>query len=160
MKNKGFTLLEVIIYVGLFAILMGGGVLAAYNLIASNNHNQSMFLVYDEGNFLMSKINWVISGTSAIQSPVPGTPSSNLLVTKIDGSTVGISLSGNNLVITYGNTAPIILNNNNVKISNVLFDNQISSTSQLVKSSLTITTTTNDGKIFSQNFNSTKYIRK
>lgn len=158
--NKGFTLIEVTVYIGLFVILVGGGILAAYNIIESNVINQSRLVVYDESNFLISKINWEVGGSSQIQNPQPGTPASTLQVTKFDGSSVTIALTGDNLMITRGNTAPVALNNQNVKISNVSFDNQVSSTSQLVKTNFTISAVADNGKIFSQDFNTVKYLRK
>ncbi len=159
-KNSGFTLLEVIIYIPLFAILVGSGVFAAYNIIESSLKNQAMFVVYDEGNYLLSKINWAVQGSTEIITPVAGTPGSILKVTKTDGSNISIKLVGKDIVISYGNSDPIILNNSNITISNLSFDNQVSSISQLVKSSMTITVLTDDGKTFSQDFSSTKYLRR
>ena len=158
--NKGFTLIEVIVYIGLFVILVGGGLLAAYNIIESNVVNQSRLVVYDEGNFLTSKINWEVGGSSQIQNPQPGTPGSTLQLTKLDGSSVMLALVGSDLMITRGAASAVPLNNQNVQISNVSFDNQISSTSQLVKTSFTITALADNGKVFSQDFSTAKYLRK
>jgi len=158
--RNGFTLIEVVIYLGIFTILVGGGILAAYNLIESNVRSQTETEVYDEGNFLLSKINWAITGTTAITAPVPGTPGGVLQVTKTDGTSVTLELAGTDMVVAYGNASPITLNNSSVKVSNLSFNNQVSSTSQSILTGLTVTATTDDGKSFSQDFTTSKYIRK
>ncbi len=159
-KHHGFTLIEVLVYIALFLIMMGGGILTAYNLIESSIRSQAENLVYNEGNFLLSKINWVTTGSTAVTAPAPGVPGSLLGVTKIGGSTVSLMLSGNNMIITYGSSAPIILNNSTIAISNLSFSNQTSSASQSIGSSFTVTTLTGDGKVFSKDFSTVKYIRK
>jgi len=61
MKNRGFTLVEMVLYVGLFGILMSGMVLAAYQLLQSGDRNQIAVSIQEEGTFLTRKINWALS---------------------------------------------------------------------------------------------------
>lgn len=158
--NQGFSLIEVVVYVGLLVILMVGGILAAYNIIEANVRNQAQFVMYNEGNFLLSKINWEIGGSSAITVPSPGTPGAVLTLQKIDGSTVTLRVDNGNLVIVRGTSTPAILNNTTVVVSGLSFENQISSVSQLISTTLTLTATTDDGKIITRDFETVKYLRK
>ena len=103
---------------------------------------------------------WRVSGSSAISAPAPGTPGSVLTLTKSDSSTVTLKLVGTDMVIVRGSAAPVTLNNDTVQISDLSFDTQISSISQSVATSFTVSARTDDGKIFSQSFSGVKYLRK
>lgn len=164
-KQNGFTLIEIVVYLGLFMILMGGGISAAYNLIESNSNNQAKFILYDEGNFLLNKINWVVSGSSAITIPPLGDTGEVLQVTKLDNSVIRLALSGTDLTIEYGNSQlqfqpPITLNNNTVKISNLKFNYQEQSPSKLAATSFDVTALTDTGRTISQTFVTSEYLRQ
>jgi type II secretory pathway pseudopilin PulG len=60
MKNRGFTLIEVVLYIGLFGILVGGVIIAAYQLLEGGDRNQVNILIQEEGTFLNRKINWAL----------------------------------------------------------------------------------------------------
>src|SRR5262245_42467784 len=84
MKQPGFTLIEVLVYLALFTILVGGAVLAAYNVIESNGRNQTLAVLQQESNFLTGKINWALTGISDVGSPANNSTSGKLSVTKSD----------------------------------------------------------------------------
>ena len=54
---KGFTLIETIVYLALFSILMGGAIVAAFNIFESAGRQQTHTMLQEEGNFLIAKIN-------------------------------------------------------------------------------------------------------
>ena len=58
--KKGFTLIETLIYIALFALLIGGGVGSAYSLIASSDRITTGAMLEQEGNFLLAKIGWML----------------------------------------------------------------------------------------------------
>ena len=58
---RGFTLIEVIIYLALFSILMAGSLSAAFALCESGGHERTRALVLEEGNFIISKTEWELS---------------------------------------------------------------------------------------------------
>lgn len=61
---RGFTLLEVIIYLALFALLMSGFLAASFSLIESSGKDTTHSMVEAEGDYLLAKINWALaSGT-------------------------------------------------------------------------------------------------
>jgi prepilin-type N-terminal cleavage/methylation domain-containing protein len=98
-KNRGFTLMETMIYIALFGIIMSGAVVGTYNLLEGGDRNVASAGVQEEGTFLIRKISWALSG----------------------GTAVSISGGGSNMTIARGGGASIVLNSDRFKISNVLF---------------------------------------
>ena len=154
-KQSGFTLIETLIYLGLFGLLIGGGVLAAFNIIEGTNRNQAQIMLTEEGNFLLAKINWSLSSAATITVPTPD----HLLVTAVGGATTEYQLSSSDMSLTTSATS-YTLSNSNVKVSNLVFDHQATSGSESVKSSFTLSSNTSDGKLVSQDFSSSKFIRR
>ncbi|MDO8548206.1 MAG: prepilin-type N-terminal cleavage/methylation domain-containing protein [bacterium] len=124
MNDRGFTLIEVIIYIGLFSILMTGSVVAAYQLVGSGAHNQRSVLTQEEGTFLNRKINWALTGASAVS--VSG--GNILTITRPDlGAQSPIIISGiisgseGNITLTRNGSAPAMLNTESLSVNNVSF---------------------------------------
>lgn len=91
MRNtKGFTLIETLIYIALFTLLMGGGLLATYQLLQASAQANSKGTVQDEQNFVLRKIDWALSGASDVFVP----SQSMLRVTRYDSNTVDFQLNG------------------------------------------------------------------
>ena len=75
-NQKGFTLIETLIYIALLAFIIGAGVSAAYYIIDSSARGKAEVGTIAEAEFLMRKIDWALTG-STINTPISGT--SNLL---------------------------------------------------------------------------------
>jgi prepilin-type N-terminal cleavage/methylation domain-containing protein len=69
MKNKGFTLLETIIYLALFSVLMSGALVAVYTLLQSGTQNLNATSIQAEGTFINRKLSWALSGATAVTAP-------------------------------------------------------------------------------------------
>ncbi len=111
--------MEVIIYIGLFSILMSGSVVAAYQLMGSGSHNELSVSTQEEGTFLNRKINWALTGASAVSGG--GT---TLTITRPDlgaQSPLVIASSGTNLTLSRGGSAQTVLNSAAFSINNVSF---------------------------------------
>ena len=91
--QKGFTLIETLIYLALFAIFFGGAAAAAYAVIETSGRNLTKSMVQEEGNFMLAKINWALSGVQTIDAPngapAPGNTGSLLSVNRITGVDAG-----------------------------------------------------------------------
>jgi prepilin-type N-terminal cleavage/methylation domain-containing protein len=166
-SDKGFTLIEVIIYIAIFGILFGGAVMASYNLFESNERNVTKSMLEDEGEFLLGKISWVTTGISSISSPAVNTTSNSLTVTKWDTSIknpVVVTQVGNAMTIRRGTGPEIILNNSNTNISGLLFTHTYDSGNGQKPESITVNFTlsalTPNGIAVSQDFTDTIFIRK
>lgn len=70
--TKGFTLIEVIIYIALFSLLMGSAFTTAYQLIEGTNTLNTKTTVQEEGNFVMRKLNWALTGLDSAVSSIVG----------------------------------------------------------------------------------------
>jgi prepilin-type N-terminal cleavage/methylation domain-containing protein len=165
--SRGFTLIELIIYIALFSILIGGVITCTYNLFESSGHNETQAMLVEEGNFLLGKTSWLMSGIQTINTPTANTSGNTLSVTKTDpsvGNPVVMSMSGNNITLQRGATTAQILNNTNVWLSNVSFAHTIQSGQGLVPESIiatfTLNTRTPDGVVVSHVFSETYYIEK
>lgn len=164
MKKQGFTLIEMIIYVGLFSMIIGGAIISAFNIFESTNRNQVKAMVAEEGIYLIGKINWALIGATAISVPSPD----HLSITKF-----GISPSENPLIFSIsdggmrlkrGSNSRQILSNTNVSVENLVFVRTVSSgndmNSESISVSFTISAKTPEGMKFFENFHTVKYIKK
>lgn len=154
--NRGFTIIEALIYLGLFAIVMAGIISVAYAVFESSGRNQTKVMVQTEGNFILGKINWALTGgTPATFVPSP----TSLNITRATNPTsivFDLDLTGNNLQINGS-----ILNNSNVTVSNLVFTKSGGGTPvESITSSFTLNTKLPSGQPYTQNFQTTKYIRK
>lgn len=161
-----FTLIETIIYLGLFGILMGGAVVAAYNLFESSSRGQTHALVQEESDFLIAKINWVLSGTKSVTTPPAGVPGSSLTVAKWDtalGDPMVVALSGTDITLSRGGNPAVVLNNSNVRITSLVFTHTLASGDGLnpesVNTTLTLTALTPTGQPVTRTVGSTVYLR-
>ena len=116
--NKGYMLLEMIIYVALFTIMIGGLIVTAFLLIQSGGKTSQRVVVQEEMNFVLKKIDWVLANTTSITSPNAGVTSG--VLTLSDGT--------NTTTIEYDSVNKKILLNNedlttiNVKVENLSFE--------------------------------------
>lgn len=121
---KGFTLIETLIYAALISIMIGFSLTAAYQIIDSSESLNKKIVVEEEANFLLRKIEWALTGIETINSPVSGASSSILSVNKINffANPLVFDLDSDNLRLKKGTGSPVILNNQNVKITNLVFE--------------------------------------
>jgi prepilin-type N-terminal cleavage/methylation domain-containing protein len=164
--TRGFTLIEVLIYLALFAILMGGAVVAAYNLFEAATHGGTRTMLQEESDFLLAKVEWALGGAQAVTAPGTGTTGSTLSVVKWDtsvGNPIVFSLNNGNLLMSRGSNAPTILNNTNVVVSKITFTHNAGSgdgiNPESVVTAITLTTHTSNGFTLSRAATTTVYIR-
>ena len=169
--KKGFTLIEVIIYIALFSILMGTAFITAYQLIDGSGKLSIKNTIQEEGNFVMRKIDWALTGISndltEILNPPQVSPytSSTLSIKKwIDVAGIPTKIP---IIIQYDGTSSILMQENinqilpittvNVKVTFLQFQFIPASGSGPagIKADFIIT---KDGVPFP--FTITKYIRK
>ena len=112
--------MEVLIYTFLTMFILGGMLLAVYNIIEGSTVLGGEIIIQEEANFLLRKIDWALSGVSDINIPVPGNSGSALSVDK-DGSIIQLDLDSGNLRIDKG-SGPIILNSEYVTVSSLSFE--------------------------------------
>jgi hypothetical protein len=122
--TTGFTLMETMIYIALFALLMSGAIIGVYNLLEGSSRNVAATGIQEEGVFLNRKINWALSVAKTI-SPNPSGGDTLSIVTRPDSGVLSpLVISGadnKTLTIARGPGAPTQLNSDRYKVSNVKF---------------------------------------
>ncbi len=123
-KQRGFTLIETIIYAALISVIIGMTVVAVYQIIQFSDSLNKKNIVEEEANFILRKIGWALAGTPSINSPVSGTTSTVISINKINYSANPIifDLNSQNLRIKKGGSEPVVLNSQNVAVNNVVFE--------------------------------------
>lgn len=115
--SRGFTLMETIMYIALFSILMTGAVVAAYNLVEGASRNNAAIEVEEEGTFLDRKINWALTGATAVSASSDGTA---LTITRPDlgsQSPLVITSDGTMMSLKRGIRAAVELNNDRFTVT-------------------------------------------
>ncbi len=165
--KKGFTLIEVVIYLALFGLLMGGAVVSAFSLFESSSRNETSIMLQEEGSFIIAKISATLSGVQTVILPEENLSGSTLSVVKWDvgaGNPIVISLSGSDIILSHQANPGVPLNNSNVSITNLNFTHTLNTGEgtkpESVTSSFTANTRTRDGRVISKTFTNTDYLRK
>lgn len=157
---RGFTLVEVLIYLGLYAIVIGGAMVGAYSIFESSAHDETKAQVEEEGAYLEGKIDWILGNVKTISAPASGASGSTLSVVELDNTTVTLALNAG-AVQLQGET----LNSSHVSLGDTLVFIHTGATSdginpESIEARFTVTATTTSGFTFSQNFSTVKYLRK
>ncbi len=120
LKAKGFTLVELLVYMGLLSILLVALTTIFTTVIDTQLNAQTTSYVSQDGRYIYSRFIYDINNASSVLSPAAlGSTSASLVLTK-DGSQVTYALSGNDLVMT-NNTGSYTMNSFGTKISKLSF---------------------------------------
>ena len=158
-NKKGFTLIESLIYLALFAIIIGGGMVATYQIIQGTESAHNHVILQGEANFIFRKIDWALNGATSITTPSDATPTTNLVVTKNIGgipTQLTFSLSGADLTLERGSSGANILNSSSITVDIISF---MQEPADSITTDFALTTS-QGGKSASQSFSTIKYLRK
>lgn len=171
-KQSGFTLIETLIYIVLFTMIIGGGMVAAYQIIQATSGGTNHVVMEEEANFLLRKIDWALTGLGSSSSITsPSSTGTTLQVTKdINGTATQLTfcLVGNNLYLQRGatcNASSTQLNSSNVSVTptspNTFIFKRVTAANQPdgIMISFTLKTIQN-GKNVTESFTTTKYLRQ
>lgn len=90
MKNKGFTIIELVIYMALFSIMLGGLIVTVFQLTESAGNLTSKDAAQEEINFVLKKMDWALADASSIEVPTSNT----LKITNFLGGKIIFRLTG------------------------------------------------------------------
>lgn len=65
-NDAGFTLIEMLVYLGLFALIMTGAFVGAYQLIEHSVRTQAHVERSEELGFILRKITWMLGSASSV----------------------------------------------------------------------------------------------
>ena len=125
--KSGFLLIEVLLYLALFGIIVGGSVSVFYSLLESSESVSQDALVSDEAEFILGKINWMLSGDVTIEEPLSGESGDKLELSKnnFPDNPLVLEKVDNNILLKRGSNESNILNNSLVEIQDLNFENII-----------------------------------
>lgn len=150
-RESGFTLIEVLVYLGLYAIIFAGALSGVYALEESSVHNQATAMMQEEGDFLIDKIEWSIDQASSVQNSAGA--SSRLVLSNIDGGSMQVFSANGDMEIQSTDTQPEALNNSNTSVDDLTFTTVYTNSSpQSVSITFTLVSTTTEGKALARNF--------
>lgn len=162
--GKGFTLIEIIIYVALLSLTIGFILVAIYQILDSKTGVLARTSVEEEANFLMKKIKWAMANVDAINQPAAAATSTTLSVNKFNfpANPVAISISGFDANISYAGNPAVILNSEDIAVKNLVFENVSGGGNPAVKIKLSVEYRPNDLKTTkpSTTIETTIYLRK
>jgi len=173
--TEGFTLIETVIYIALFAFIMTGALVSIYGILGSSARNQTKAMVQEEGSFLLGKIDWALSGVETINLPDDSDGDGieldlTLSVKKFDTSPenpIVITLSGGDFTISRGGGAAQTLNNTDVTVScdplgcfTYRAETGDGINPESLEAKFNVSALTSEGLPFSQDFSTIKYLRK
>lgn len=122
---KGFTLIELIIYIGIVAAVLLVAFNFGWEIIYGNVKSQAWREVQQNNRLAMEKISRSILDADEINNPTPGNSSNSLSLTMQDLSlspTV-FQVINDKLTITQAGSGPYELTNDRSKVTNLQFTN-------------------------------------
>lgn len=124
-RNKGFTLIEILVYAAITTVILTFGVLTLYQFVGSADRLRNLKEIAENKAFLEQKIIWTLQGVSAINSPSAGATTTSLSVTKINFSDnpVVIDLSDGVARLKRGSNAVNPITNEYVEVKDLTFHN-------------------------------------
>lgn len=125
MNNHGFTLIETLIYIALFALIMGSGVAASFYIIDSAEKEKTSINAIADAQFFLRKMDWALTGVDAVNFPPSGASGFSLSVNKhgFSSNPVIIDALSGHARVAVGLGSPIELTGDRVTIANLLFQN-------------------------------------
>jgi len=123
-SQRGFSLLDTLIYAVLFSLVMLGTLTILFGILNSRSQNRSQSNLWFEGDFLMRKVTWALTGIQAINEPAPGATSSRLSVSKANyaANPIVFDLADGIMRIKKGVSPPLALNDSNSLVSSLVFE--------------------------------------
>lgn len=143
--SSGFTLIELIIYLALLGMLMAGAITAAYSLFESTGRSQTLLMLEQEGDFIMSKIDWVMSTAESVTEPVGYGPI--LWVQTTQGARI-VSTSTTRIMLSVASAPAQPLTNANISVTHLGF----MKTATTLLASTTLTARAPSGVVVSRSF--------
>ncbi len=123
-KQSAFTLIELLIYSALSGVIILAVSAFVFIIWQSQAKSRTISEVEQQGAQIMDNILRQIRAAEAINSPVPTNNASTLnLAALAPNNPIVIDEVGGDLRLTLGANAPIVLDNNQVTISNLSFAN-------------------------------------
>lgn len=144
-NSQGVTLIEVLVYLGLFSVLIGGVVVSVYSMFIVSDRTGTMNMVQMEGDFLSAKIDTLLSQADSVSI------SGGILTVTKGTETVSIYASSTNIVLQRNGSA-LVLNNPDIAAENFVLGNSTSAGKTRIDGSFSFQARTPAGAMYTQDF--------
>jgi prepilin-type N-terminal cleavage/methylation domain-containing protein len=165
-NQKGFTLVEMILYVAICSILLATISMFLSFLLGARVRSQSITEVNQQGFQVMNLITQTIRNGRSIEVPNIGTSSTTLSVTTGNAllDPTVFTLSSSTILIQEGSKGKLSLTNSRITVTNLLFENvsSVSSIEKIIRISFTINSVNKGGRseyAFSKSFSGSATLR-
>lgn len=118
-RQIGFTLVELLLYMGIFIILLSVFIQLFSSLITTQLNAQATSSVSEDSKYILTRLSYDVSRSQNIVSPAQGVSASTLQLV-INNTTYTYTLNNANLVLTNTDGA-LQLNSTDTTISNLSF---------------------------------------
>ena len=123
-QTKGFTLVEVLLYLAVVGSILLAVCLFLSLLLTARVKNQTMTEVEQQGEFVMRTIMSAVQNAESLNLPAPGSSGSELSLSSYTGQNpVVFSQNAGAVEISEGGSIPVSLTAPNVAVSNLSFTN-------------------------------------
>ncbi len=122
--SRGFTLIEVLVYIALITLIMSSIVGYSLSLGGARARNYVVQNVQSNGRVLLSTLGQQIRASALVSTPAAGTSSNQLVLTMPSGSPgVVFSLSSGRVVMSVVGSPDVFLTDDRTTVSNLVFTN-------------------------------------
>lgn len=121
-KGAGFTLIEFLLYIGIFAIVLIVTLQMFGSVFEAHLESQANSDVGADGRFILNRFNYDMNRAQSISTPASAGSTSTTLSIQVDGNTLTYSLNNNNLILqNSGTNSSDQLNSEGTDVSEVSF---------------------------------------
>jgi hypothetical protein len=119
-SQRGFTLIEALIYFSLASALIVGAIVSAYPLFTSTERSSLSIMRDLDSAFVFQKVSFLLNGANAISAPASGSAGPTLAV-NTSGDSYLFSLASGAIVLTKNGGVAVPLTSSRITIANLLF---------------------------------------
>lgn len=144
-NNKGMTLVELILYIAILSVFIGGAINFSWDVIYGRIKSNTQRTLSQNLRIVSKRMAYEIRNATAIS--IPNSSTISLVMADSERNPTVFDLSGGRVRIGYGSsgpcptTSPCFLSSNELTISNLTFTNLSTGTSTNVQVSITGSTT-------------------
>jgi type II secretory pathway pseudopilin PulG len=116
--QSGFTLLEILLYLGLLGIIMGGCIGLCFAILQSSEKLSAAVSTQKESSFVMDKLKWLIDNNAVAGPPVNTNDSKLVLISANSPNSLEVKVLDNRLRLQRENSESLILTASSTDVKN------------------------------------------
>lgn len=117
MHRRGTTVLEIVIYLGLFGLLMTSSILIFVHLLQGSSRLELLIHRDDEALFVLEKIGNALAAGGTITAPAVSSSAHALTITSLDGAPTIFSLYEERMTLARGTGDPAPITASDIRAS-------------------------------------------